>query len=40
VLDRVGIEVDVGVVPGGFRHGLRLLLTFAASTVRADRVRQ
>jgi hypothetical protein len=39
-LDRVGTEVDVGVVPGGFRHGLRLVLTFTASTVRVDRVRQ
>jgi hypothetical protein len=30
----------VGVVPGGFLHGLRLLLTFSASTVRVDRIRQ
>ena len=39
-LDRVGTEVDVGAVTGGFRHGLRLVLTFTASTVRVDRVRQ
>jgi hypothetical protein len=38
VLHRIGIEVGLGIVPGGFEQ--RLALTFTASTMRVDRVPQ